>query len=234
MERPQFVNEEIYHIFNRGVEKRRIFLNAKDHLRFIHNLYEFNNENPALNAGRLFQDTKRTQENDRGTSRKLLVEILCFCLMPNHYHILVKQRVDNGITEFMRKLGTGYTNYFNIKYQRVGPLLQGKFKAVHIKKENQLLYLPHYIHLNPLDIFMPEWRDGKIKSHTVALRHLDSYRWSSYWDYVGKKNFPSVIQNDFIRQMYDCAVPHDYQKRMQEWLRDFNFVDLYGVTFDSD
>ena len=168
--RPQFATGEIYHIFNRGVEKRHIFSNQSDYFRFIHDMFEFNDENPAINLGYYFDSYgKRPFAGNLAKSdfaklqmpRKMLVEIFCFCLMPNHYHFIIRQLADNGITEFMRKIGTGYTNYFNTKYQRVGPLFQGKFKAVHIFNQAHLLYLPHYIHLNPLDTSFPEWREKK-------------------------------------------------------------------------
>ena len=111
---------EIFHVLNRGVDKRKIFLDDRDYLRFIHDLFEFNDVNPALNIGRYLNGSQlndlRNQSISR-TPRKLIVEILAFCLMPNHFHLLLRQRVDGGITKFMRKLGIGYANYFNQKYE---------------------------------------------------------------------------------------------------------------------
>jgi len=235
MKRPTFVDDEIYHAYNRGVEKRKIFLTEKDYLRFIHDMYEFNDERPAFNSGFHFGSLLKSDFNSifRG-SRKPLVEILCFCLMPNHYHFLIRQLIDGGITEFMRKIGAGYTNYFNTKYDRVGPLFQGKFKAVHVTKEAHLLYLPHYIHLNPLDLTMPEWREQRIRSPEKALKFLESYRWSSYLDHIGKKNYPSVTQRDFILNNHYRSPTSivDYRKEIRQWLEDIDLAQLQEVAIE--
>ena len=230
MQRPQFFDDEIYHIYNRGVDKRRVFLSDKDRLRFVHDLYEFNDEAAALNTGYYYDQGTKHIASIFKKPRKPLVEILSFCEMPNHFHLLVRQVKEWGITAFMRKLGTGYTNYFNQKYQRSGVLFQGKFKAVHVEKESHLVYLPHYIHLNALDIVMPEWRggNGNIK---VALRFLESYRWSSYLDYIGKKNFPSVIVNSPL-QIYGSPTSIDYQDMIKEWLKEFNLSLIEKVAIE--
>lgn len=238
MERPQFVTDEIYHVYCRGVEKRRIFMNDKDYFRAIHDLFEFNDTAPAQTLYHhltyevgLHKFEERLWKLER-KPRKLLVEILCFCLMPNHYHFLLKQLRDGGITEFMRKFGTGYTNYFNKKYDRVGPLFQGRFKAVHVTEQRHLLYLPHYIHLNPLDTYMPEWREKKIKNVAKALKFLESYRWSSYPDYIGKKNFPSVTQRKFIQEIYGSADPKRHLSDMKEWLNELDIASIQGVILE--
>lgn len=226
MERPKFFNEEVYHIYNRGVAKRDIFTTERDYFRFIQSMYEFNDLAPSLNLNFYFQ-SKPHPEILRVLKkpRKDLVEILCFVLMPNHYHFLLRQLREGGITEFMRKIGTGYTKYFNIKNQRVGPLFQGKFKAVHITKEPHLLYLPHYIHLNPLDLSMPEWREQRIRDVKSALNFLKSYRWSSYLDYIGKKNFPSLIYRSPTSIV-------GYEQEIAEWLKDFNFEQIQDATIE--
>lgn len=227
-----FVNGAIYHVYNRGVEKRRVFGTEKDYFRFVHDLFGFNDVAPALNTGYYSSGSHRTAQELR-KPRKLLLEILCFCLMPDHYHLLVRQRVESGITEFMRKLGTGYTNYFNQKYQRVGPLFQGKFKSVQVTRQAHLLYLPHYIHLNPLDLRMPEWRRGRLRSVANALAFLESYRWSSYRDYLGAKNFPSVTQRDFIRSIYGSRTSIDYEEEVREWLEHLDFEPVQDLTIEK-
>lgn len=232
MERPTFITDQIYHVFNRGVEKRKVFLDQKDHFRFVHDLFEFNDIEPAQSAFHHLPTSEvRLQKLER-KPRKLLVEILCFCLMPNHYHFLLRQLVDGGVTEFMRKIGTGYTNYFNTKYDRVGALFQGKFKAVHVEDQSHLLYLPHYIHLNPLDHFMPEWRDKHIKNFKKALKFLESYRWSSYLDFIKKRNFPSVTQRNFILNLYGHPATFDYKKDMAEWLKEMDIEAIRDVILE--
>ena len=199
MRKPQFTENQTYHIYNRGVEKRDVFLDDGDYLRFIHDLFEFNDESLVFNVAYYFNSKSkeikaRHLEKER-SPRKLLVEIPVFTLMPNHFHLLVKQKRKNGIVKFMQKLGTGYTNYFNKKYERVGSLFQGRFKAILINKEAHFIHLPFYIHTNPLNLIYGsstpiDWRK--------QTKFLENYRWSSYLDYIGKKNFPSVTSRKFL------------------------------------
>jgi putative transposase len=220
MRRPIFVNNEIYHIYNRGADKRRIFMDDSDYFRFIHDLYEFNNEAPAVHSY-YFRSSNRSSEvgpRKIDTRRKLIVEILAFCLMPNHFHLLLRQIVDRGIERFMQKLGGGYTMYFNKKYERSGVLFQGKFKAVLVENDAQLLHLPYYIHSNPLDLIEPHWREHGIKDLRKAMEFLTSYRWSSFLDYIGKKNFPSVISRDFITEI--VGSPEEYKELTANWLKE--------------
>ena len=234
MERPKFITDEVYHVYCRGVEKRQIFMKGKDYLRAIHDLFEFNDTHPAQSFYNHVNKSSevRLQKMESRIKRELMVEILCFCFMPNHYHLLLRQKIEGGITEFMRKFGTGYTNFFNIKYNRVGPLFQGKFKAVHVVRQAHLLYLPHYIHLNPLDLSMPEWREKRIRNIYGALKVLENYRWSSYLDYWGKKNFPSITQRDFFVEIYGSPTSIDYRGEVRRWLESLDFVALEGVMLD--
>jgi putative transposase len=227
------VPNEIYHVYNRGVDKRDIFMDDEDRFRFIHDLYEFNDSNPVLNLG----INLKGKFNEVGLPyikkepRKPLVEILAFCMMDNHFHLILRQVADNGITEFMRKIGTGYTNYFNKKYERNGALFQGRFKSVHLEKDAHLMYLPIYIHFNPLDFNFSEWREGKMKNHKKAIEFLDSYRWSSYMDYSGQKNFPSLIHKDFIMKRVGDEVI--FKKEMVNWLRNFDESSVQSVTLEN-
>ena len=155
--KPQFTENHVYHIYNRGVEKRNIFLNDRDYLRLIHDLYEFNDENQALNVG-YFINSKSIEVEPQylkkeKKKRKLLVEILAFTLMSNHFHLILQQKKEGSIVKFMQKLGTGYTMYFNKKYKRVGGLFQGRYKAVLLENDTHFIHLPFYIHTNPLKIY---------------------------------------------------------------------------------
>lgn len=225
MRKQKLVSGEIYHVYNRGVEKRDIFVEDKDYLRFISDLGLFNDIEQTYNVGfKLRQPTIDVghQYNDAKTK---LVDILVFCLMPNHYHLLLRQRIDNGITKFMKKLGGGYVNYFNIKYQRVGTLFQGKFKSVLINSTSQLLYIPHYIHLNPLDKFMPEWREKKINNKQGAINFLKSYKWSSYSDYASELRFPDVLERSVLNEYF--AGPNEYINDLHNFIGD---MDLSGIS----
>lgn len=138
------VNDEIYHIYNRGSEKKVIFTSYRDYKRFQKTFYyyQFAGPKPRLSISSL-----KTFQPELS---KKLVEILCYCLMPNHFHFMVKQLKENGISIFMSQLSNSYTKYFNTKYRRVGPLLQGAFKAVLVETDEQLTHLSRYIHLNPV------------------------------------------------------------------------------------
>lgn len=242
MHRPLIAINEIYHIYNRGVEKRTVFLEDKDYLRFIHDLFEFNNTAPTPNITyHLKQSSEESSEvglpNIKRMPRKLLVEILAFCLMPNHFHMMVRPRFETGITEFMRKLGTGYTNYFNRKYQRVGPLFQGKYKIVRIADESHFIHLPYYIHLNPLDLVIPAWRDlGRdlgsrtSKSWVRAMQFLKTYRWSSHLDYCGKKNFPFVTQREFLLDFFDGS--KNYTHNIEHWIQEKNLESIASIVLE--
>ena len=181
---------ELWHVLNRGVEKRTTFLDDSDRLRFIHDLYAFNDTDSVPNYA---QPGRHTDH-----ARDPLVYIHAYCLMPNHYHLLLSPRVENGISLFLKKLNGGYAKYFNERYRRVGSLWQGKYRRIHVHHDAHFMYIPYYIHLNPLDLSHPEWRDGSVRNTGRALATLQKYRWSSHLDYIGKRNFPSVLHSEFL------------------------------------
>ena len=223
---------EFYHILNRGVDKRNIFMNDKDHFRFIHDLFEFNDTAPSRhNFGYLpqFGDVRRPQIEER-EPRELLVRLHAFCLMPNHYHLLVTPLVENGVSLFMKKLNGGYAKYFNEKYERSGALFQGKYKSVPIDTDAHFLYIPYYIHFNPLDIEMYEWRDRGVKNFKEAEKYLQKYRWSSHLDYLGTKNFPSVTQRDALLDFFKGE--EEYAKSSARMLKDFSTEQVGDVILE--
>lgn len=221
---------ELWHVLNRGVEGRDLFLDSQDYARFVHNLYEFNDANPADNLARLFDSSGMrdfVNPSFRKT-RELLVEIHGWVLMKNHYHLLLSELVEGGLSLFLRKLNTGYANYFNARYERAGTLFQSRTKKILIERQAHALYILHYIHLNPLDYLknFENWRErdkGRIPNVPEALAHLDGYRWSSYLDYVGKKNFPSLITKDlFEDRLGEHAKDlRDYLQNAEEPFDDF-------------
>ena len=195
MERQKIVTGEIYHIFNRGVDKRIIYTSGEEYAYFTHLLYILNSTEAAINTRRnLIQPSSERGSTSTG-KRECVVDILAFVLMPNHFHLLLKQRVDGGIAKFMQKLGTGYTMSFNDKHERSGSLFQGRYKSVHIETDSQLLYIPHYIHMNPLSL-LPANED------IDPSDFLMKYKWSSYQDYTGGHNFPSITKRDLILDLF--------------------------------
>lgn len=199
IKRPPLVDGEIYHVVVRGVGDQVIFKDIHDYYRGIFSLFEFNNSQPVEIA---IKRRKRRLQKSRGEqffdARDPLVEILQFCFMPNHIHILVRQLGESGITDFMRKLGAGYAAYFNKKYQRKGHLFQGRFYAVHIKNDDQLRTVFVYIHTNPISLVASNWKEVGIKNPGKVKKFLESYKWSSYQDYLEKENFPSLTKREFL------------------------------------
>jgi len=149
-----FLEDEYYHIFNRGVDKRIIFQDQKDFNRFLLSMIEFNSVDTI---GSIFENSFRKRKPlGNGVSKygkktkeiEPLVEYIAFCLNPNHFHLIVRQISEKGIEKLMHRLGLGYTKYFNERNKRSGALFQGPFKAVHIENNEQLLYLSVYVNLN--------------------------------------------------------------------------------------
>lgn len=209
------MDQPIYHVFNRGVEKRDIFIDTRDYLRFLQNLYEFNNKLPVITRTLNYEEEKLTI---RSEPRDTLVDIFAFCLMPNHFHLMIREKELGNLTEFMRKLGSGYTNYFNKKYERVGHLFQGKYRSVLLETESHFSHLPHYIHLNPIDLFPKDRPEEK-------LTKLGRYRWSSFPHYAGKENFGEIIDSKFLKDYLGNA--EHVQKETLGWIKErtFDFTD---------
>ena len=198
----QFSNNKIYHIILRGIEDSLIFKDIDDYYRMIFSIYELNNATPTT-IQRKREARKRFKKENRGPSstvdeRNKFVEILSFCFMPNHIHLLLRQIKDAGITKFMSKVGTGYAGYFNRKYNRKGYVFQNRFKDVYVEDDDQLRTVFNYIHANPVSLIEPGWKENGIKDSDSAIKFLKEYKWSSYQDYNGQKNFPSVTQRDFL------------------------------------
>ncbi|MBI2330375.1 transposase [Candidatus Daviesbacteria bacterium] len=187
-----FANDEIYHVFNRGVEKRPIFTDKREYKRALLALDFYRFTSPPVKLSKFLIIPKDQQEKFLENIKKefeKLVEIICYCLMPNHFHFLLKQKMDNGISTFISNLTNSYTRYFNTKHERIGPLLEGIFKAVRIESEEQLMHTSRYIHLNPVSSFL------------IEPEELDNYEWSSYPEFLGHsdKNF---VTKDLILNFF--------------------------------
>lgn len=142
-------NNQIYHIYNRGVDKRDISCNSKDSDRFIRDMLAFNTGQPIrLRDNRYTLQTQQKDSLDIFSYDDPLVEIIAYCLNPNHFHLMLRQMSDGGISEFMKRLSGGYTWWFNDKYKRSGSLFQGRFKSEHVNSDSYLLRLSVYVNLN--------------------------------------------------------------------------------------
>ncbi len=167
----QFDTNEYYHIYNRGNNKRLVFLEPSDQTRFIESMVQFNTINPI---GSIYANSFNKDSQFRSSTPKL-VEIICYCLNPNHFHLILLQLADRGLIKFMHKLGTGYTNYFNNKYEGSGSLFQGRYKSIHVDSNEYLLHLSSYINLN---------------DRVHGLQHSDS---KSSWDEYVNLNFEDKL-----------------------------------------
>lgn len=208
---------EFYHTYNRGVEKRKIFLENVDYLRGIHDLYEFNDAKAIINLNRRF-DGSPTPIIDK--PREKLVNIIVWCLMPNHYHLFLYPIAEKGLSKFHQKFGGGFTNFFNVKYSRNGVLFQGKYKRVLVTNDIQAIHLICYIHSNPLELWKHNWKEKGLTILEIqnALKFLEKeYRWSSHLDYLGIKNFPSLIDTNFFFNFFKSY--EEYQKFFVDWLK---------------
>lgn len=225
------MENELFHVLNRGVDKRQIFMDEEDRFRFIHDLYEFNDKNPANTVNFLFRDSTSWDIGcpnvNRKKERELLVKIHAFAMMPNHYHLFLSPIAENGIPLFMKKLNMGYAKYFNEKNKRVGALFQGKYKSIRVSTDSHFLHLPFYIHFNPLDMIMPEWRKRSILNKKEAAEYLKNYRWSSHLDYLGIKNFPSVTERNFLLNFFEGT--SGYEKTFEKELKNFSVNNDIGT-----
>lgn len=164
------ISGEYYHIYNRGSEKRNIFTQSRDFTRFLKTVFYYQFIGPK-NSFSKYQKNKI--DYLKPLSKEKIVELVCYCLMPNHFHFLVRQLADNGTSKFMSQITNSYTKYFNTKYNRIGPLLQGAFKAVIIESDEQFMHVSRYIHLNP------------VVSNIVKMPQ--DYSWSSYKEFVNRQ-----------------------------------------------
>ncbi|KKQ34306.1 MAG: Transposase [Candidatus Nomurabacteria bacterium GW2011_GWB1_37_5] len=211
---------EYYHVYNRGIERRTIYLSHLDHSRFMLLLYLCNTtENIQLNQ--ILNRIKRNKEKDGNKidqndilelynipKKDELVSICSYCLMPNHFHIILKEIKEGGISSFMQKLLTSYSMYFNIKNTRSGSLFMKPFRSKHINDDNYFRYLLGYIHLNPVKLIDPKWRNDRLTDVNKIHDYLSNYKYSSLYEFskngnsrpesviINKKSLPNYFKND--------------------------------------
>lgn len=208
----QYVEGGYYHLYNRGVEKRNIFLDDRDYKVFLYYLKKYLAP----------EEPEKTFKEKNDLSKK--IDLLAFCLIPNHFHLLVKQKTIDGITQLMSRLLTNYVMYFNKRYKRVGRLFQSVYKAVLIDSDVQLLHLSRYIHLNPYPEIIKD------------VKNLKNYSFSSYGDYLGERNTKwikteeilSFFTKDKSRLGYKF---NNYKSFVEDFIGDFNFS---GLTLEKD
>ena len=180
---------EHYHIFNRAVNKQVIFHDTNDYFRFLFLILYFQSPSIFQQLGRKVKEFVQSraldmiEENEIIKKRRL--ELVAFCIMPNHFHLIVKELEEGGITAYMQRVLTAYSKYYNTKYKKSGHVFQGPYQVVHIADDRQLLHLSAYIHRNPREIV--KW-----------FRREDQYQWSSYQDFIGENRWGNLIMFDIV------------------------------------
>ena len=217
MRRVEFGIGEYYHIYNRGNNKQKIFIDKRDWVRFLFLILYFQSSSTTSfnNLGRPVSSFLKNMSF--GISQKITEEVIrdryaeltAFALMENHFHLIVRENKENGISRYMQRVLNSYTKYFNTKYGHSGHLFQGPFKSVHIKNNEQLLHLSAYIHRNPTEI--KEWKDKE-----------DKYFWSSYQDYLGNNRWNGLLENKIIVEQF----PRQFEYK--------NFVKTSGTKIKLD
>ncbi len=210
---------EFYHVYNRGNGKRVLFLDDRDYQRFLFILFVCNSETP-INMRDDFPTGIGFDKLENFFRDKSLVNIGAYCLMPNHFHLLLGEKKENGISKFLRKLGTAYSMYFNTKYERKGKLFEGPFRATHAHNDNYLKYLFAYIHLNPVKLIEPKWKVEGLHDKVKVQNFLKDYHYSSFPDYIGKSRAEAQILERANFPEY-FAKTSDFESYLKDWL-EFN------------
>jgi len=209
-----YVKDSYYHIYNRGVEKRIIFEDDQDYKVFLKYLKEALS-NPSLLRidkiqvtlqGGSFKGVPRQPKNFDTN-----IDLIAYCLMPNHFHLLIKQKENNSMEHFMRSIITRYSMYFNKKYNRVGKLFQGHYKAVLILDDNYLLHLSRYIHLNPSEY----------------NKNLES-EYSSYAEYLGIRK-TSWVKPEIVLAFFNQAT-RDFHKDINTYKKFVESTEINSIS----
>jgi len=221
MRKVRLENEEYYHIFNRGVDKREVFSDAKDYERFILSMFLMNDEQDGLMIE--WRNFKASHKNAslkeflrlNLREKRQLVKIVAYCLNPNHYHLILKQLREKGIEKFMQKVSTGYTMYFNEKTQRSGSLFQGRFKSTHIGSNELFLHLSVYVNFNS-------------EIHGIAT--AKGYNWCSLSDYLGrrKSNIIKVDKSQILKQFNNIDQYLDFSVPLIKYFKDKKEDEMFA------
>jgi len=210
-----YIENGFYHIYNRGVEQRIIFNDELDYTMFLSYLKNY-----------LIPPYKNQTRPIRRSDLYEKIKLLAYCLMPNHFHLLIEQSNSTSIISFMRCLSNAYTNYFNRRNNRVGPLFQGRYKAVLVTEDPYLLHLTRYIHLNPCEL-SPIYRSDLLK-----------YSYSSYAEYLGRRKTSWIHSEEILAFFKTAKRPNlkdilSYQSFVEDSMENPRAI-IKDLTLDSD
>lgn len=226
--------DDYVHVYNRGTRKMEITRDTRDKWRFLQALRFFNDTHSSVNILRQlnkllksdFESVFKIGWPPNWPQKNPLVKILCYCLMPNHFHLLLKEIVEGGISKFVQKLEIGLTNYFNIKYQESGNLFQGGYRGKRIDGQRYLEYLSVYIQIvNVLELF-PGGLEAAFRDINTALKFVKKYPFSSYLDYVGPRK-SLIIDKDVLGEIF--PTPKDYEEFAYDVVKDRKYEILEGL-----
>jgi len=208
--RESFDSQTYYHIYNRGVDKRILFEDERDYRRFYESMYLLTDKNFKHPGGNTtYPDMLLAGAEVLSMDRQPLVSVVAFCLMTNHFHMLVKAIEPDGISRYYQRLGNGYAHYFNLRHARSGRLFESPFKAVPVDTEEHLQLLPRYIHLNALDKTSHAWRDGQSPDWEQAGPFLSEYQWSSHSLYAGNEQLLPLVDENAVRKWFPTSQEYD-------------------------
>lgn len=213
MRKTPFAKDEYYHVYNRGTNKMNIFNTDFDYRRLQKLLYHSNSKKTPQYSD-ISNNLCSTWEIERGET---LVDISAYCLMPNHFHLLIKVKKEKDASLFLQRILTSHSKYTNKKYNRSGSLFQGKSKTEHVSNDEYLKYLFSYIHLNPIKLIQGDWKEVGIADTNRALEYLSKYEYSSYLDFAGEKRNESKILNISAFPDY-FPTTELFEKEIFEWL----------------
>lgn len=233
-----FVVGHFYHIYNQGVAKCPICNQEADYWRFLQGLVFFNDTKSATNIlwqlevrrGKLTLNVLKEYLRGQKNKREPLVRIMAYCVMENHFHLLIEEIREGGTTQFMHKLGLGYARYFNNKYNRVGSLYRDKFKNILIDNERYILYLLVYINvLNPAELIEPNWKEEGIRDIEKVLKFVEGYPWSSHQDYLGKRR-SLIIDKGILGKL--LPTPETYLNLVRAVLEEKKYKDISHLMLE--
>ena len=203
--RAPIANDEWYHCYNRGVDKRTTFEDEDDYERFLLLLYICNDIDSKVHIADLAPNTrlgKLLLRSNSSTRSSPLVDIAAYSLMPNHVHFVMRQCTDQGLSRFMQKIFTGYTMYFNQKHERTGSLFAGTYKSKHLDSDEYFKHAIQYVNLNPVELFEPDWKIGRGNVTRIAT-YLEKYPYASTSDFFGTKRPETALIYDVKKEYFD-------------------------------
>lgn len=210
---------ECYHVFNRGVNKQVIFHDKGDYSRFLFLILYFQSSLVFQQLSRLVKHFVQHSVLDTIDVNEIIknrrVELITFCIMPNHFHLILKESEEGGIATYMQRVLNAYAKYYNTKYDKSGHVFQGPYRAVHVEDNRQLLHLSAYIHRNPREI--SKW-----------LNKENQYEWSSYQDFIGENRWGDLLLPDIILGQFKGQIKYYKFVRTspsQLWEEDLEYLE---------